>query len=246
MLLDTRPQFTRWLELELVMWLNDAQRAIAKYLPGASSLVASMKLAPNTTRQSIAAIPAASLILADGTTPPAFTRCTMLLDVVRNMGADGLTAGAPIRCVPDELMDGIDPNWHNTLGAGSIDHFTYDPRVPVMFYVAPRVSDSIVTWAEVVLAAIPVDVPMSGLPRYGYSLADATVISIGDQYLDDLLNYVMARAHMKDSSFANADKAQMHTQLFVASINTQAQVMTGENPNLSFLPFAPSPLGVAR
>ena len=27
---DMKPQFTRWTERELVMWLNDGQRAIAK------------------------------------------------------------------------------------------------------------------------------------------------------------------------------------------------------------------------
>lgn len=246
LLTDLLPtQFVRWTEKELVANLNDGQRAIAKYMPSACSRVDAVKLAPGT-RQSLALIQPSGIVPSDGLLPANPVRGIQLLDIVRNMGSDGLTPGAAIRIVPREVMDNIDPLWHRT-SAAAIDHYTFDPRTPVFFYVTPAVPITGAVWIEIVYAANPEEIPYSGIPTYGHAGSSTTTISIDDKFVDDLVNYIVARAFLKDSEVAgNVQSAQLYTQLFTASLNAQVEILTGQNPNLSFLPFAAGMSSAAR
>ena len=84
----------RWTRAELLSWLNDGQRQIVVAQPAAANYVTSVKLTAGTQQ----AIP------ADG---------WMLLDVYRNMGADGVTPGRAIRIISKEMLDGFNPDWHS-------------------------------------------------------------------------------------------------------------------------------------
>lgn len=248
LLQDINPQFTRWKERELVIWLNDAQRAIAKYVPFASIRIDSIKLAAGS-RQSIDSILAASLIPGDGSTPTN-VRGVMLADIIRNMGANGATPGAPIKVIPREVQDNIDPTWHVTPGTGVVDHFMYDPRMPKNFYVVPAVA-AVATWVEMAYSIAPTELPVPATDSatlYTPGAANAaTVISIDDLYIDDLVNYVCARAYLKDSEYANNQQlVQMYSGMFTSSLNAYVMAITGENPNISFLPFNPTLLGAAH
>lgn len=245
LLQDTKPQFMRWKERELITWLNDGQRAIAKYMPFAYSRIDVIKLAAGS-RQSIASILAAHILPGDGSTP-ADIQGSLLLDIIRNMGADGITPGLPISVIKRDVQDGIDSAWHSADGGGVLDHFTFDPRTPKNFYAVPAVSAIVDTWAEISYIAHPaeLEVPASDeatLYTTGAANANA-VLTLDDNYLDDLLSYVCARAFMKDSEYgANMGLAQTYTQMFAQSLNAQIQLVTGQNPNISFLPFSPQPM----
>lgn len=243
MLLDTSPQFTRFKERELVMWLNDGQRAIAKYLPFSCSRIDVMKLNAGT-RQSIANIPANRIKMGDGSTS-VNVRGLSLISINRNMGTNGLVAGYPVRVVPSEVQDNIDQSWHMNAGNGSIEHYVYNPILPKDFYVVPAVSPSIDTWVEIAYLAIPNELPLPATDAetlYTSGAAQqALVISLDDSYFDDLVNYILARAYLKDSEYAaNQVLASTYTNAFAQSLNAQAQVVMGMNPNLSFLPFSPN------
>lgn len=238
-------QFVRWTERELVAWLNDGQRAIAKFMPIASTRLESIRLAPGT-RQSIAYLPPASVRQADGAMPSQPVRGILLLDVIRNMGADGATPGAPIRVIPREMLDNTAPAWHST-PADSVEHFCFDPRLPEHFYVSSAVPAATPVWVEVAYAANPDEIPFAGTPTYGYAGNSATTIALEDRYADDLVNYVVARAYLKDAeSAASQNNAQLYSAMFTASINAQVQALTGQNPNLAFLPFSPQAPAAAR
>lgn len=250
LLLDMKPQFTRWKERELVLWINDGQRAIAKYVPFAYARLDAVKLVPGS-RQCIANIPAIRLIPGDGSTAVAM-RGVFINDIVRNMGTDGLTPGAVISVIPRGIQDSLDGGWHKKDGAGVVEHFAFDPRMPQYFYAINPVSATIETWVEISYLALPTELPAPALNTsdtlYGVDGAQAaTGITLDDTYLDDLVNYVCARAFMKDAEYAaNQANVGMYSQMFVSSLNAHVQMMTGSNPNISFLPFAPNPIGAAK
>lgn len=249
LLQDVSPQFVRWPEKEIVNWLNDAHLAITKFLPAASSRVDAIKLKAGT-RQSIETVAAADCKPGDGTTPSAAILGTQVLDVIRNMGVDGLTPGGAIRLITDgrEVMDSQSPGWHSITGT-SVTGYLYDPRMPRYFYVTPGIPATPIMWAEVAYTAQPIAIPNSGSAgseAYLLSGTSTVKISVSDEHIDDLVNYVCARAFMKNATFAaNGPAAANYTALFTGSLNAKVTALTGNNPNLQRLPFAPEPIGAA-
>lgn len=232
---DISPQFTRWTQRELVSWLNDGQKAIAKYMPSSCARVDAVKLTPGT-KQSIEKILAASIKPGDGGTA-SDVYGHFLQTVVRNMGSDGLTPGLAIRVVDREVLDANNPSWHSSSGT-AVTQYTFDPRYPKVFYVSPGVPSGGL-WVEISFLANPVDVASTG--NYGMDGSDSTKISVDDKYVDDLVNYILARAYMKDAEFAaNGNLAQAHAGMFTSSINAQVAALTGVNPNLQSLPMNPN------
>lgn len=233
---DISPQFTRWTQRELVSWLNDGQKAIAKYMPSSCSRVDAIKLQPGT-RQSIDTILAANLVTGDGSTPSQVLG-NYLQSVVRNMGSNGTTPGNAVRIADREVLDVNAPDWH-TKTATTVSQYIFDPRTPKVFYVSPGVPAATNVWVEISYLASPVEVSVSG--DYAMDGTSTTKISVDDRYVDDLVNYILARAYMKDAEFANnAAQAAAATQLFASSINAQVTALTGVNPNLRSLPFNPT------
>lgn len=243
---DIAPQFNRWTQRELVNALNDGQRAIAKYLPSACARVDSIKLSAGT-KQSIALILAANIKPGDGSTA-VDVRGNMLQYVTRLMGADGLVAGRALRIVDRDVLDAVNPDWNLATSTGKRPtQYTFDPRTPQIFYVAPGIPAADTVWVEVAMLADPAALPNIGSEDYGQASADTHVLSIDDKYLDDLMHYMMARSNMKDTeSQASMQKVSAYTSLFVNSINAQAMAMTGVNPNLQSLPFSGQVPATAR
>lgn len=232
---DMAPQFTRWTEKELVGWLNDGQRAIAKYMPSSCSRVDVVKLVPGT-KQSIDLIPLARILPGDGSAP-ANVYGISLLDVRRNMGVNGLTPGDVIRVVDMEILDSIYPNWHTKSGQPS--QYAFKPVTPTTFYVSPGVPSVGAVWVELSLIALPTPIVSNG--SLGFGGSSTVTISVADTYADDLINYILARAYMKDAEFAaNSNLAAAHTTLFTSSINAQTAALTGVSANLQSLPLNPN------
>lgn len=245
---DMSPQFQRFPEALLVDWLNDAHLAVAKYLPASCSRVDAVKLKPGT-RQSIESIAAADCKPGDGSTPTAPVLGTQLLDVICNMGADGLTAGKSVRVVDREILDVTDPLWHARTSTAGISSFMHDPRTPMYFLVTPGVPASGSYWAMVALTAQPARIPNTGAPGselYAATGGNSLAIGLRDEFIDDIVNYTVARANMADLEWADGNKASNFIGLFLNSINSKVAAITGNNPNLSRLPFAPEPIGAAK
>lgn len=226
-------QFTRWSQKTLVNALNNAQWAIAKFLPSSCARVDSIKLVPGT-KQSIKLIDDASIKPGDGSAAVT-VRGRYLQRLVRNMGANGTTPGRAIRLVDHESLDSGDINWHASTGSVVLE-YTFDPRTPWLFYIAPGVSADPAVWVEASYLADPThldaDVDFS---------ADDSTLSISDVNFDDVLHYMLAYAHLRDSDDdGSASLASTFTNLFNASINAQALKETGVNPNLKSLPMNPT------
>lgn len=249
---DTAPQFNRYEERELVIWLNDGQLAVTKYLPAASSRIVAMKLRAGTLQciESIAAADWKDEFGYDGTYLGVGTLYGIQpLDFICNMGAAGT---APGDAIPEPVnrrhLDASRPNWHTRQGT-KVRQVVYNPATPHYFHVDPGVPATPQVWIRLGLIAKPTPIAAGGAPGselYLFSGNSATLLSIDDLHADDLVDYICARAFMKNTDAADAGKAVMHTQRFLGSLNLRVQALTGVNPNLTRLPFAPEPIGVAK
>lgn len=232
---DVSPQFTYWEQVELVMWLNDGQMALTTYAPTSCTRLDAVKLKPGT-RQSIDAIATTDCIPGDGSTPTAAIHGKKLMALVRNMGADGLTPGAAIRMFERETVDALNPAWHSVAGTGIVTGFSYDARTPHYFYAKPAVSPSVATWVEMAFVAQPVPIPNVGTEDYTRVGTSTATLSIDDEFVQDLVNYTVARSYMKVSKQGDPTKAAAFTSLFTGSLNSYVTALTGVSPRLTTLP----------
>jgi hypothetical protein len=236
---DIAPQFVRWTQREIIGYYNDGCKAIAKYLPSSCARLDAIKLAAGT-RQYIGLILAANIRPGDGSTA-ADIRGNFLQAITRNMGANGQTPGKAIRIVDREVMDVNRPEWH-TDEAPVASSYMFDPRLPKYFFIYPAVPAGIDEWVEASMLIDPVELAVPNDPQlYAATGTATTVIAIDDRYLDELVQYILARCYMKDAEFAgNANLATLHANTFIGSINAIAQQLSGVNPNLRSLPFSPN------
>ncbi len=97
----------RWTEEALLGFLNAGQGAIVLARPEAFAKNVAFVMAAGTKQ----ALP------ADG---------VRLVDVVRNLGIDGLTPGRSVRIVEREVLDSQRPDWHAETQSQRIQHFTLE------------------------------------------------------------------------------------------------------------------------
>lgn len=126
----------RWLDNELLGWINDGQRVIALVRPD-SCVANSVVTLTAGTKQSLP---------ADG---------LRLLDVVRNIKADG-TGDRTVRHVDRDVLDTQNVNWHSETGTSLVKNYIYDNRDPKTFYVYPPALST--SKLELVYSKNPTDV----------------------------------------------------------------------------------------
>lgn len=161
----------------------------------------------------------AAFQLAVGTKQTLVEPAFMLLDVKRNMGETGDTPGRAVTVVTRELMDAFDPNWHASARSSITKHFIYDPKVPKTFYVWPPSTGT--GTVEASTANVPAE------------LATTTaLIEVPDLYQTALFDYVMFRAHQKDSDYAAGEgKAGVYLGLFQTFMGGHEGGKLTESPN---------------
>jgi hypothetical protein len=212
----------RWTEAELLRYINDAQREVVNFKPAAAADHSNVQLATGT-EQSI----------------PDVAMC--LIKVVRNMSATGgsATGKKAIRLVDEDILNSIEPNWHDPTVTGDaahgsvIKHYIYDPDDPRRFYVYPGVKSGLNAYVELVTARNPTDLSST-----------SSTIYIDDVYGNALVDYVLYRCYMKDAEFAgNAQRAGSHYQLFMASVSGggQSKVLLDPNSDKPGMRTAPPP-----
>ena len=235
---DMNPaQFTRWTQQEMIAYLNDGIKAIAKYMPTIFARIDAILLKAGT-HQNILNIPSSNIIPGDGnSTLVANGMITIRIDmVIRNMGSNGATPGNACRVVERTLMDRVYPQWHTDTPAAYCDQYMFDPRYPQDFYCYPPITNATPVWAEIAYIFEPPTIPYGS--QYSYSGTDTTKTNVPDRLTDDLVHYVIARASFKDSNDPSMITIfQASSQAFLSSINAQVEALTGHNPNLQVLPF---------
>lgn len=235
---DRNPRWRRWPEADLIRYTNYGRMALATYLPQVGSRTDAVKLRTGS-HQDFSTVAQADILPGDGSAA-ATTRGVALMRLMQNMGANGATPGRAIHGPIDRATkDGFEPLWMSETGSEILE-YVFDKNLPLQCWVSPGVTGTV--WARMQWMALPTDLPAGGAPgaeKYTTGGSEAArVLGIPDQFAPDLANYVVAVALMKGSkNFQNLPKAQVHAQMFVQSINAQAQATTGVSPNLTALPF---------
>lgn len=203
---------TRWPRTELLSWLSQAQRAIAMRNPGTVNTIASVRLVAGT-KQSVP---------ADG---------WLLLDVIRNMGTDGVTPSSPIRIVTQELLDGFLPNWHGATPSAVTENYIYSPKDETGFYVYPP-SDG-TGYIEINYSVSPIDF-----------VSELTPIMVKDIFEPTLTDFICFRAHSKDAEYAaGVQLAGMYNNNFNIALSGKEQAELQASPNLDLAAFDPTVRG---
>jgi hypothetical protein len=223
-------QFTRWTSGELARWWNDAQRAVAKYLPSAFARVDAIKLTAGP-RQSIASVTAARIKPGDGSTSVDRTGMRIVAAPFRNMGSDGLTPGKVVRIADRASLDAVDPLWQKAT-ASSVSEIILEPMLPRDFWVYPGVPTTRDVWIELAMVWMPLDISTAG--DYTIGGGNAALVSIDDAQLDDAVNWTCMRAKMKDAEEAGSlQEAMAFATMFASSINAQSVSLGLPNPKLT-------------
>lgn len=102
----------RWPRIDLLTYLNDAQRQVVLNRPDAQAVNTTF----NCLNQSKQTLPAAAL---------------RLLAVKRNINGRSITP------VEQSTLDIQLPEWHQTAETDGVEHFIYDPIDPKTFYLFP-------------------------------------------------------------------------------------------------------------
>jgi hypothetical protein len=184
---------------EILDAINDGQRFIAQYRPDASS---------STT--------VTALILGSKQRIPTTSR--RLIDIVRNMGADGSTSGKAVRAsLSMRDMDNINPDWHTTTGTDVTEYF-FDETRPEEFYIYPQ--PTLPHFVEIKAADIPIEVT-------------ATIDNIGidEIYAPQLVSWVCYRMFSKDTSDADPGMAERHKAMVYETLGIKAQSDASISPN---------------
>jgi len=170
----------RLYEADWLEHLNSAALQIVLVRPDANSVIACTKLVAGTKQ----------------TVPATAHR---LLDVIRNMGALGITAGKPITQVSRQDMDSISTLWHSETGETVIDHFCFDPRSPRMYYVTPPVHISTYVYVEILTSNIPTSMTSS-----------ADNIPLPDLYRGPLMDWALYLAYQHDTDSPGSMSTALH------------------------------------
>lgn len=211
----------RWTDPELVDYVNDAQCQIVLYRPDAGSRVGMLACVPGS-RQDLGA----ATVNSQGSS---FTGASVIrvLRVFRSIRPTSATAPLPfgpgltgnaVRESNRLALDTEIPNWHaHNASAANVDvqHYTFDLFDPRRIYVYPPVNRVNPTAAgnvflEVLYSAVP-DTLTAG--------SDIETAGLGDQYVNAILDWVLYRAYMKDTTYAgNVERAFSHLNSFAAGL----------------------------
>lgn len=143
----------------------------------------------------------ASVLLTSGTLQTLPASGHRLLRVIRNMGVGGSTPGRVVRVTSLDLVDAQDPDWHTLTEVTEIKNFMLDPEDEAIYWVYPP-SDG-TGYVQINYSKEPTELT-----------ATTDTITVGDIYRTPLFDYVMWRAHLKDSEFASNGLAQQYFQAF--------------------------------
>lgn len=133
-----------------------------------------------------------------------------LIHIYRNLSVSG-TPGKACSYVPLSLLDTQYPSWHTDTAVAAVTHWSYDENDPVGFYVYPRNDGT--GRVELNYSVMPIDLATT-----------STTITVRDIYQTALVDYVLFRAHSKDSDYAAGQAlAAGYLQSFSAFIAVQAK-----------------------
>jgi len=177
----------RWLNADLLGYLNDGQALIAKLKPDASIITGEISLVAGCKQ----ALP------AGGIAPIRFGK--------------NVTGGTvPSKALP-ETLDVVIPDWQNHTASATVKVIGYNPTNPTVFYTYPPQPTSTSQKIEAAYLAIPAVVA-----------AVSSNITLPDDYVPALIDYMLHRAYGKDSEIgSDGVLSQTHYNQFLHKLGVK-------------------------
>jgi hypothetical protein len=180
--------------------LNAAIRTLILARPDAGAVVASVQLVAGVKQ----------------TLPTAALR---LLDIIRNMGADGLTAGAIVTPSDRQNINYSNLLWPAGTGETYIENFSYDYQIPRIFYVTPPVSSTTNVYVEMATSQLPTAITATGDDD-----------GIEDIFFEAIVQFMLYKALSVDDENVEFQKAQVHFQNFTTLLGVEVQSSRSQGP----------------
>lgn len=184
-----------WTESALVYWYNMGCRECVHLKPDANAQIEIVKLAVGAQQSA----PAGSIVL---------------LNVIRNMGIDGLTPGKGITRIDVNALAVFDRSW--SLSANqSAETLNWAPDDETTFHVNPP-SDG-TNYVEIQVSKVPNQVIWDGAGAW-----ESELVGVADDYVFPVLNFILSCAYMKASDIPGNDAlATKHFNLFLGGLGIQ-------------------------
>lgn len=184
------------LKASLTDFLNAALRQLSLVRPDAFAVTENVRLEAGVRQR-----------IPDPAVHACESQATILMDLVRNTGADGEIPGWPISRASREALAALD--WAET--GSVVRNFAYDPKAdPKIFYVFPAVTGTV--WVEAMFSAKP-----------GTLSAPTDELPVPDSFAGPLEHWVLYSIYSGDSSTSNQAKAQFHFKSFFDALGIKLQ-----------------------
>lgn len=194
-----------WTVAQLIEWVNDAIRALALVKPDSTAVTATQQLTASQTKQSLSG--ASDL---------------RLIQLVRNMGANGTTIGRAIRLGDMNSLDSFDPNWHTATPDSVVREYMFNAERPDEFWVSPPVHATTPVYVELIKSVLPASVS-----------AITDTLPVKDIYGPPLIEWCCYRAFSRDSERTpNWARAARHFQAFFNLLQVKIQADMAINPKV--------------
>jgi hypothetical protein len=142
-----------------------------------------------------------------------------MLDITRNMGVDGLTAGKIITPVNRKHIDYSNLLWPAATGDTEIDNFSYDKENPRIFYVTPPVSSTVNVYVEMQVSQLPTAVA-----------AAEDSLGINDVFFEPVVQYMLYKAFITDDEGVEFQKAVTYMQNFFSLLQVEMAAAQAAGP----------------
>ena len=144
-----------------------------------------------------------SVLLVAGIKQTLPTAALKLLDITRNMGADGTTAGQIITPSDRKHIDYSNLLWPAATGDTTVENFSYDNNIPRIYYVTPPVASSPDVYVEMSTSQLPTTITATGDDD-----------GIDDIFFEPIVQYMLYKAQSGDDEGVESQKAQTHFENF--------------------------------
>jgi len=174
-----------------IKYLNASIRALILVRPDAGAETANVQLVAGVLQS----LPATAL---------------RMLDITRNMGADGLTAGKIVTPVKRRHIDYSNLLWPAATGDTEIDNFSYDKENPRIYYVTPPVHAVTAVYVEMQVSQLPTAITVTGDDP-----------GINDLFFEPLVQYMLYKAYSADDESVEFQKAMAYFQTFMSLLQIE-------------------------
>ena len=209
-------EHVRWPLPELCGAINEGVKAILLAKPNACTETRAISLVEGTLQ----------------TVPASAPTPLRLLDIVCNLSqaTPSRVRGRMVTPTDRALLDSHEPHWHDRRYVPfrkEVQNFTFDEENPLAFYVVPGNNGQGIV--EALLSVLPAALTASGDVDNIASYEGA--IGLPEPYTVPLTDFVLSRAHGKDSTDGSLARANDHYAKFAAALGLKAQVDAASSPN---------------